>query len=178
MSRLDHVLDRVAQFAQAGGERLHADRAAAVEVGDHGRIAPVHRIEAEMVDLEPRQGLVGGLCIDRRSADRMGEVAHPAQQAAGDPRSAARAPGDLARAVVLDPLAEQAGGAADDQLELLDRVEVEARRDPEAVAQRVVRRPWRFVAPIRVKRGRSMRTERAEGPSPIIRSSARSSIAG
>ena len=34
------------------------------------------------------------------------------------------------------------------------------------------------LAPTRVKRGRSIRTERAEGPSPIIRSSARSSIAG
>ena len=42
----------------------------------------------------------------------------------------------------------------------------------------VVSNPWRVVAPIKVKRGKSMRTERADGPSPIIRSRARSSIAG
>ena len=41
-----------------------------------------------------------------------------------------------------------------------------------------VTRPCRVVAPIRVKGGRSIRTERADGPSPMMRSSARSSIAG
>ena len=38
--------------------------------------------------------------------------------------------------------------------------------------------PERVVAPTRVKGGSSMRTERAAGPSPIIRSSWKSSIAG
>ena len=42
----------------------------------------------------------------------------------------------------------------------------------------VVSRPARVVAPTRVKGGRSMRTERAAGPSPMIRSSWKSSIAG
>ena len=35
----------------------------------------------------------------------------------------------------------------------------------------VVISPWRVVAPTRVNLGRSIRTERADGPSPIIRSS-------
>ena len=39
-------------------------------------------------------------------------------------------------------------------------------------------RPERVVAPTSVKGGNSMRTERAAGPSPIIRSSWKSSIAG
>ena len=42
----------------------------------------------------------------------------------------------------------------------------------------VVIRPARVVAPIRVNGGRSMRMERAAGPSPIIRSSWKSSMAG
>ena len=43
----DHVLDRVARFGQAGGERFDPDRAALVGLGDHGEIAPVHRVEPE-----------------------------------------------------------------------------------------------------------------------------------
>ena len=40
----------------------------------------------------------------------------------------------------------------------------------------VVSRPVRVVAPISVKRARSMRTERAAGPSPMMRSSWKSSM--
>ena len=53
-------------------------------------------------------------------ADGMGEIAHPAEQAAGDARRPARAAGDLARAVLGDVDAEQPRGAADDLLQLLD----------------------------------------------------------
>ena len=42
----------------------------------------------------------------------------------------------------------------------------------------VASKPARVVAPTRVKAGRSMRTLRADGPSPMIRSSWKSSIAG
>ena len=66
----------------------------------------------------------------------MGEVAHAAQQAAGDARGAAAAAGDFVRAVVGDRGIEQLGGAADDLLELGDGVEIEPDRDAEAVAQR------------------------------------------
>ena len=75
----------------------------------------------------------------------MGEVAHPAEQAAGDARGAARAAGDFVGAVLGDRGVEQAGGAAHDLLELGDGVEIEADRDAEAVAQRggeQARRGW------------------------------------
>src|SRR5574338_540211 len=49
--RLDHVLDCVARLAEPGGQRLHPDWAAAVKVGDHRQVSPVHRVEAERVDL-------------------------------------------------------------------------------------------------------------------------------
>ena len=67
----------------------------------------------------------------------MREVAHPPQQAAGDARRAARAPGDLVRRrprVMRD--AEHARAAVDDLLQLLVGVEIEPHRNAEAVAQR------------------------------------------
>ena len=64
-----------------------------------------------------------------------GEVAHPAQQAAGDARRAAGAAGDLVGALLAHADAEHPGAAAHDQLELLDGVELEPDRDAEAVAQ-------------------------------------------
>ena len=51
----------------------------------------------------------------------------------GVPRAAA---GDFVRAVVGQRRVEQAGGAADDLLELGDGVEIEPDRNAEAVAQR------------------------------------------
>ncbi len=71
----------------------------------------------------------------------MGEIAHPAEQAAGDARGTAAALGDFLRAVVGDRGIEQTRGAADDLFELGDRIEIEADRDSEAVAQRGGQQP-------------------------------------
>src|SRR4051794_8046039 len=76
--RLDYVLDRVARLTETCSESLHADRAAAVEVGDHSQIAPVHCVETQRIDLEPRQRLVGNLGGDRGGAGGMRKVAHAA----------------------------------------------------------------------------------------------------
>src|SRR6476659_197021 len=51
---LDDVFDRIARLGEAGGERLHADWSATVEIGDHRQVAPVHRVEAERIDLQSR----------------------------------------------------------------------------------------------------------------------------
>ena len=69
-------------------------------VGDHREIAPVQLVEAEIVDLQPRQRLVGDRLRHLVGAATLGEIAHPAEQAAGDARRSARAAGDLARAVI------------------------------------------------------------------------------
>ncbi len=134
--RLDHVLDRVARLAEAGGERLHADRTTAVEVGDHRQIAAVHRVEAQCVDLEPGQRFVGGVGRDGVRTRRVGEIADLPEQTTGDPRRASRAARDLLGAVRRHVDAEQPRRAAHDQLQLLDRVEVQPDRNPEAVAKR------------------------------------------
>ena len=73
---------------------------------------------------------------DRRRAFDDGEIAHAAQQPPGDARRAARAPRDLARAVLAHADAEHARAALDDQLQFLGRVEIQPDRDAEAVAQR------------------------------------------
>ena len=64
-----------------------------------------------------------------------GEVAHPAQQPAGDPRRAAGAARDLPCPAGREREAEKPGGAADDALELRRRIEIEAQGNAEALAQ-------------------------------------------
>ena len=49
---------------------------------------------------------------------------------------------------------------------------------PKRSRKGVVRSPARVVAPMRVNLARSIFTERAAGPAPIMRSSWKSSIAG
>ena len=84
---------------------------------------------------------VGGGAIDRGRAGDQREVAHPAQQPAGDARRAAGAARDLVGAVGGHPDAEHARAAIDDLLELGLGVEVEPHRDAEAVAQRIGEQP-------------------------------------
>ncbi len=96
----------------------------------------VEGVEALAVDLELQQRPVGDLGGDHLRLGHGGEVAHPAQQAAGDARRAARAARDLGRTVRADGHLEHAGAAGDDQFELGVGVEVEPHGDAEAVAQR------------------------------------------
>ena len=72
----------------------------------------------------------------RPVALHFGVVAHPAQQAVGDARRAARARGDARGAIDVDGHAEDAGRTRDDFLELADGIELEALHDAEAVSQR------------------------------------------
>src|SRR3546814_4686140 len=51
--RLDDFLNGVTGFGQAGGQRFHAHRPAPIDVGDHVQIASVHRIKAQIIDLQP-----------------------------------------------------------------------------------------------------------------------------
>ena len=91
----DDVLDRVARLGKACRQSLDADRSAAIEIGDHGQIAPVHGVEAEAVDLQPVEGAVGDAGVDGVRARGVREVADPAQQASGDAWRSARSPGNL-----------------------------------------------------------------------------------
>src|SRR5262249_61196855 len=81
-----------------------------VEASDDGGEDPaVGGVEAEVVDLEAPQGILGDLLRDPPVAAHLGEVAHAPQEAVRDARGAARAPPDLVAAGVFDGDAEQAG---------------------------------------------------------------------
>jgi hypothetical protein len=81
-------------------------------------------------------------------------------------------------AVVRQADAEQPGAAPDDRFELVDPVEIEPQRDAEAVAQRRCEQALPRRRADQRERARSMRTDRAAGPSPMMRSRTKSSIAG
>ena len=94
------------------------------------------RIEPEPVDLEPGQRIVGESAGDGGRPGDMGEIAHPPHQPSGDPRRAARAPRDLARAFGLStPMPSSVRPARDDAFKFLDRIEIQPHRNAEAVAQ-------------------------------------------
>ncbi len=138
---LDHFLDRVARFGQARGERLHADRTAAIDVGDHRQVTPVHRVEAERVDLKPGERGIGGAGVHHCLPRHIGKVPHPAQQPPGDARGATRTPRNLRRTILGNAKVEQRGGAGDDAGQFLDRVELQPHGDAEAIAQRRRQQP-------------------------------------
>jgi hypothetical protein len=96
----------------------------------------VHHIQAEVVDFQHRQRRIGHRLGDLAVGLDFGVVAHPAQQAVGDARRAARAAGDLHRAGVVDrhPANVPSG---DDERQLFRRVELQPRDDAETVAQRI-----------------------------------------
>jgi hypothetical protein len=97
--RLDDVLDRVARLRERRGNRLDADRAAAIVLGDQREIAAVHRVEPGGVDFEMAERAVGDGAFDGWIASHQREIAHAFQQAPRDAWRAARAPGDFVGAV-------------------------------------------------------------------------------
>jgi hypothetical protein len=122
------------------------------------QVAPVHRVEAEPVHLQPRSAHPSAMARSAASPPPPREVAHAAQQPAGDARRAARAPRDLRRAVLGSSEAELPAPRRTISSSSSGVVEVQPQRDAEAVAQRRGEQPARVVAPTSVKGGRSMRT--------------------
>ena len=93
-------------------------------------------LEPVLVDLQQVERLVGDPGRDRTFVAHLGDVAHAAQDAVGDARRAARAPGDLLGGLVGDLDGEDARRAPDDAGELVGLVVVEPEGHPEAVAER------------------------------------------
>ena len=175
---LDDVLDGVARLGKRRGDRLDADRTTAEGFGNDGEIAPVHLVEAALVHLEEGEGARGQLARDALGLVDHGEIPHSPQQPAGDAGRAAGALGDLVRAIFRYRKSHDARAALHDEFELFHGVEVEADGNAETVAQRrgeeagpgrrADEREFRQVDLHRARRG----------PSPITRSSWKSSIAG
>ena len=126
----------LALFGKRRRQRFHAHRAAGVFFRDQGQVAAVHRIEAALVHIEAQQGGIGHLLVDGGHTRHLREVAHPAQQAAGDAGGAARALGDFRRAIRRHRHFQHAGAARHDLRQLRHIVELQPQGNAEALAQR------------------------------------------
>lgn len=109
--RLDDLLDRVARLRERGGDGLDPDRPTAEIDRDGRQIAPIHLVEADGVDIEQAERLVGDLARHDRVAIDDREIAYAPEQAPGDTRRATRALGDFIRAVIRHRHAEHTGAA-------------------------------------------------------------------
>ena len=132
----DDVLQRVACLGQGGGQGFHPDRSAGMVFGDSAQIAPVHRVEAKAIDLQPGQCGIGEFTVDRTRFRDSGKIADPAEQTTGDAGRTAGTPRDFDGAVLGQREIQEFGAAGDDQTQLLRRVEHQPQRDAEPVPQR------------------------------------------
>src|SRR6266850_7323669 len=123
--RLVDVLDRVPLLADRRRERVEPDRTPRELVDDGEEERAVHLVEARFVDVEEPERVPGHGPVDPALRAHVGEVTYPAEEAVRDARRAARAAGDLDRALVLQPGPQDRRGAPQDAMQVLAAVEVE-----------------------------------------------------
>src|SRR5581483_2972118 len=130
---LVYVLDGVGLLADGGRQRRQPDGAAR-ELLDHGvqdrEVELVQALLVHLEDLEPPPRHLGG---DGAVVAHLREVPDPAQQAVRHAGRPAGAPGDLRRALGVHLDAQDAGGAPHDPREILHRVVVQPRGEPESL---------------------------------------------
>ena len=83
-------------------EAVDADRSAVEALDDRRQELAIERVEALAVDLQQIERRVGDRFVDAAVGAHLRVVAHPAQQAVGDARRAARALRDAPRAALID----------------------------------------------------------------------------
>ena len=130
------IHDGVGVLGDGRGERVETDGTAVESLDQGAQQVAVVFVESQFVNAEAVQGLVRDLPGDCAVGADFGVVAHAAQQAVGDPRRAAGALGQRARAGRLEFDLERGGGSDDDLFELVGAVEIKALDHAEAVAQR------------------------------------------
>ena len=94
------------------GESLQADRTAAIDLDDGRQELAIEVIETEGVDLHLFEAEPCRLHGHAGGAQVIGEIAHPAQQAVGDPRCPAGGCGCSSQPVCTQK--RGSGGAADE----------------------------------------------------------------
>ena len=133
---LAEVLQRDALLAQRGGQRVKADRAAAVQLDDRAQHAAVELVQALRVNVHLLARRDGDGAVDGAVALHGRKIAHPLEQTVGDARRAAAAARELQRAVMVDGDAENSRAARDDAGQFVRAVGLELEQDAETVAQR------------------------------------------
>src|SRR5262245_29679122 len=139
--RLEHVLDRVALLADRVREVIDSDRPAAEFLHHRAGELAIHDVEANLVDVEHRERRVGHVAGNHAVCLHLRIVAHAPQQAIRDARGAARAGGDLERALGGDLDREELRRPVHDPSDLLGGIELEPGDDAEAVPQRIGEHP-------------------------------------
>src|SRR5258708_170115 len=130
------VLDSLRLLGQRGGDRVQSDRAA-LELQDQGlQQLAIHRLEADLVNFQHGKRLPCDLDGSPTVAAHLSEVADPAQQSIGDPRSGTRAARDLRDSVRRDLDLQDPRRPRHDLLELRLGVEVQPVDRSEPVAKR------------------------------------------
>ena len=112
---LDDILERAALLADRGREAVDAHRSAVEVLDDGEQQLAIQRIEALAVDFQQIQRRGGHRLIDVAVAAHLRVVAHPAQQAVGDARRAARALRDARARRLVDRHLQDPGRARDDR---------------------------------------------------------------
>ena len=87
--RLVDVLDRLRLLTHRGGQRRQPDRPTLKLRRQGGQDRDVQLVQPPLVDLEQRQGELGGLAADATVATYLGVVANSAEQPVGDTVSTA-----------------------------------------------------------------------------------------
>ena len=177
--RLDHVLDRVALLGERRGQGFDADRPAAECSAMQPQIAAVHGVEAAIVDLEPLQRLVGDrrgrptACRRPRRSRARGAAA--GRRCAACRASAWRSPPRRPSAAAARARARRAARSVSSS----SGCRTSSRSGmPKRSRSGVVIRPGARGGADQRERRQVDAIERAAGPSPIMRSSWKSSIAG
>ena len=134
--RFVDFLDGVGFFGECGGQGVHADRSALILLDDGHQQTAIDLIEAVLIDLQHLKGCLSRRAIDVSGAADLSVIADAAEKAVGDARCSSTTSGDLESSIVVDADVENLRGAVEDDLEILVRVELEAKDESETGAQR------------------------------------------
>ena len=77
------ILYRTGIFAHSGSDGVESDRSAAELIDDGGEEFVIYLIEAESIDIQRLEGVLGDVEIDGAGAFDLGEVSHASQEGVG-----------------------------------------------------------------------------------------------
>ena len=134
--RLDHLLQRVARFSQGGGDGLDPHRPAVIILCNQRQIAPVRPIQTQGIHPKARQRAVGDLLGQPSVTFNNRKINHPAQKPPRDPGCPTGAFGDFSGSLRISLDFRKPRATGHDLVKLLNRIEIQPRRDAKTIAQR------------------------------------------
>ena len=133
---LHHSLKGGGVFAQASGQRVEPNGAAAIAVLQQMQQASVAGIEAAAIDPMQAEGLMHQSSTHMAVTAHRSHITHAPQQAIGNARGAATAARNLQGSGGIKLDLQQAGGSLHDRLQILEAVELQPLDQAETIPQR------------------------------------------